>query len=83
MTEKLEVRFAQAVVSLQSAAPLAFDQLMALLTERLDDITERLVSSPPERLVQNQGRALEARDLFKELHGARRLMDELKQKGKV
>lgn len=75
------ILFAQTVVALQGTNPQAWDRFMALLAARLDDVTEACISSPPASLTNMQGRAQEARDLFKELASARKLVDDLHAKG--
>lgn len=80
MSNTLNIKLAKVVQELRSTNTAAWNEFMALLAERLDEVTEKCIASTPEALVQNQGRALEARELFRQLDKAPKLAQELHEK---
>lgn len=81
MSAELDRRLAYAVVEMRSASPPAWDAFLGVLADRLESISEKALSSAPDNsLIQNQGRALEARELFKALVQAPKLAEDLRDK---
>jgi hypothetical protein len=79
VSQPYEAALAKAVQSLRATNTTGWDTFMACLAGRLEHITETLVSSPSERLAEFQGRAREARELFRELAKAPELAEQLYQ----
>lgn len=55
---------------LKNHDPRVYDELLALLTERAEDVTVAVTEVPPDQILVAQGRAQEARKMlrfFKEL----------------
>ena len=78
MTSKdAEIAVAKAVASLRASNAAAWDAFMASLAARLEVLTEDMVSAPPDRLYEMQGRAREARTLFKQLVDAPKVANDL------
>lgn len=80
MSKEVEVLMARASLAIRAAGPLAYDEFMRALAARIDDVTERLVTAPPERTSEMQGRARELRDLFKAISEGPKLAQELREK---
>lgn len=77
---KLQAHLAQAVIAVRAGNPQAWDELMRALVTVADDVTDNLVSAPPERLQEIQGRARMMRDLLSDFANAPKLVADLKTK---
>lgn len=80
VSNNTNIALAKAVMALRAASPTAWDAFLGALSVRLDDVTEACIASTPERLPEQQGRAREIRDLFKALHEAPQLAQQLQEK---
>ena len=82
MSRGLQFELTKAVMELRTASPFQFDNFMKILAQRIEEVTEKMVASPPEELANYQGRAQEARELFRAIHDAPKLAQELQNKSK-
>jgi flagellar hook-basal body complex protein FliE len=80
MSNDTSVKLAKAVYSVRGQNTAAWNEFMAALSMRLDDITEEMVAAPADRLQLLQGRAQEIRALFAELTKAPQLAQQLYDK---
>jgi hypothetical protein len=80
VSNSTNIALAKAAMELRAASPKAWNAFLSAVTLRLDDVTEACITSTPERLQEAQGRAREIRDLFKALHEAPQLAQQLQEK---
>jgi hypothetical protein len=79
MNKQRELKLAQAAVAMRASNPNGWNVFLALLAERLDEVTELMVSATPDAVHQAQGRAIEARAMFKELADAPSLVEKMQE----
>lgn len=83
ISNETQLALAKSVQALRASSPDAWAQFMIQLARRLEELTEKMVDAPADRLVEFQGRAREARALYKDLYDAPKLANAIADKEKA
>lgn len=83
ISKDLTKAFAKIAMDMRGSNPQVWSQFLSVLAARVDEVTEQLVSAPPQAMAEFQGRARELREVFKALENGPELARQLQDKERV
>lgn len=83
ISNNLTTAFAKVAMEMRGSNPEGWARFLRVLAARVDEVTEALVSAPPQSMPEFQGRARELRDVFKALEHGPELARQLQEKERV
>jgi HPt (histidine-containing phosphotransfer) domain-containing protein len=83
ISKNLTVAFAKIAMDMRGSNPAVWSQFLQVLSARIEEVTEQLVTAPASGVAEHQGRAREIRDVFKALDNGPELARQLQEKERV